>query len=221
MESGPLPWTSLDAYFHIPINPRSRKCLNCQTYQFTAIPFSLPTAHQEFTKVVNVVKLMAQARGLRIHQYLDWLPRAQSQETCGKHTKTLLALCQDLDWVMNFTQLELIPKQVFNFVGYCIDLSQGLVKPTQERGQVLTRKIKTLMDQKTCSVQQFMSLIGLLTDTEQQVILGHLHEADSVAPEESLACPRVLGEDPVANLCNTFITLYNCSQTETKVGVHT
>ena len=39
-------------------------------------PFGLATVPLEFTKVVKEVKLMAQARGIRIHQYLDnWLLR--------------------------------------------------------------------------------------------------------------------------------------------------
>ena len=57
-----------DAYFHIPIHPRSRKYLwfflNSKAYQFTALPFGLATAPLEFTKVVKEVKLMAQARGM-------------------------------------------------------------------------------------------------------------------------------------------------------------
>ena len=63
-----------DAYFHIPINPRSRKYLRFflsnQTFQFTALPFGLATAPLEFTKVVKEVKLMVQAKGIRNHQYL-------------------------------------------------------------------------------------------------------------------------------------------------------
>ena len=62
-----------DAYFHIPIHPRSRKYLrfflNSKAYQFTALPFGLATTPLEFTKVVKEVKLMAQTRGIRIHQY--------------------------------------------------------------------------------------------------------------------------------------------------------
>ena len=46
-----------DAYFHIPINQRSRKYLrfflNNQTFQFTVLPFGLATAPLEFTKVVK------------------------------------------------------------------------------------------------------------------------------------------------------------------------
>ena len=70
-----------DAYFHIPIAQRSRKFLrfhlNKVSFQFTSLPFGLATAPLEFTKVVKEVKLMAQARGVRIHLYLDdWLLRA-------------------------------------------------------------------------------------------------------------------------------------------------
>ena len=105
-----------DAYFHIPIAQRSRKYLrfhlNKVNYQFTSLPFGLATAPLEF-------KLMAQARGIRIHQYLDdWLLRAPCQATCLLHTQTLLALCQELGWVVNMKKSELTPQQVFNFVGH-------------------------------------------------------------------------------------------------------
>ena len=82
-----------DAYFHVPISPRSRKYLrfhlNGRTYQFSALPFGLSTAPLEFTKVVKEVKLMAQSQGIRIHQYLnDWLVRAPCREMCKRHTQT-------------------------------------------------------------------------------------------------------------------------------------
>ena len=169
-----------DAYFHIPIGQRSRKFLrfflHSQAYQFTAFPFGLSTAPLEFTKVAKEVKLMAQARGIRIHQYLDdWLPRAPCPETCLLHTRTLLDLCHRLGWVVNMTKSELVPQQVFNFVGYRFDLSQGLVKSTQERWMALSQKINDLLNQQVCSVRQFMSLIGLLTATEKRVVAGRLH----------------------------------------------
>ena len=169
-----------DAYFHIPIGQRSRKFLrfflHSQAYQFTALPFGLSTAPLEFTKVAKEVKLMAQARGIRIHQYLDdWLLRAPCPETCLLHTRTLLDLCHRLGWVVNMTKSELVPQQVFNFVGYRFDLSQGLVKPTQERWVALSQKINDLLNRQVCSVRQFMSLIGLLTATEKQVVAGRLH----------------------------------------------
>ena len=169
-----------DAYFHIPISQRSRKYLRFflgkKAYQFTALPFGLATAPLEFTKVVKEVKLMAQARGIRIQQYLDdWLVRAPDQETCRLHTQTLLALCRELGWVVNMEKSELTPQQVFNFVGYRFDLLSGLVLPTQDRWITLQQKLQFIKGRKSCSVRQFMSLIVLLTATEKQVWAGRLH----------------------------------------------
>ena len=104
-----------DAYFHIPIHPRSRKYmgffLNKRAYQFTALPFGLAAAPLEFTKVVKEVKLMAQNRGIRIHQYLDdWLLRAPSREIGLCHTQVLLSLCRELGWLVNIKKSELTPQ---------------------------------------------------------------------------------------------------------------
>ena len=137
-----------DAYFHIPIAQRSRKYLrfhlNKVNYQFKALPFGLATAPLEFTKVVKEVKLMAQAWGIRIHQYLDdWLPRAQCPATCLQDTQTLLDLCQELGWVVNLKKSELTPQLVFNFVGYRFDLKTGRVLPTQDRWSTLKKKFSS------------------------------------------------------------------------------
>ena len=127
-----------DVYFHIPIDSQSRKYMRFyiqgRSYQFIALPFGLSTAPMEFTVVAKEVKLMALQRGIRIHQYLDdWLVRARSHYTCLQHTQTLVALCQELGWLVNREKSELDPKQVFNFVGYQFNLKKGKVRPTPER----------------------------------------------------------------------------------------
>ena len=119
---------------------------------------------------------MALQKGIRIHQYLDdWLVRASTHDTCLQHTQTLVTLCQELGWLVNREKSELVPQQVFNFVGYQLDLKEGRVRPTQERWQTLTDKIRSILSDQVCPVRQFMSLIGLLTATEKQVHLGRLH----------------------------------------------
>ena len=110
-----------DAYFHIPIHFTSRKFLRFhfqnQSYQFRALPFGLSTAPMEFTAVVKEVKLMAQSQGIRIHQYLDdWLIRAPTKESCHQGTQSLLALCQELGWMVNMQKSELEPQQIFDFI---------------------------------------------------------------------------------------------------------
>ena len=169
-----------DAYFHIPIHPRSRKYLrfflNSKAYQFTALPFVLATAPLEFTKVVKEVKLMAQARGIKIHQYLDdWLLRAPDPGTCQQNTQTLLDLCRELGWVVNMKKSELVPQQNFSFVGYRFDLLTGRVLPIVERWETLRAKLLFIKNKDSCTIRQLMSLIGLLTATEEQVWLGRLH----------------------------------------------
>ena len=125
--------------------------------------------------VAKEVKLMALQRGIRIHQYLDnWLVRATSHQTCLHHTQTLVALCPELGWLVNKEKSELDPKQVFNFVGYQFDLKEGKVRPTPDRWQTLQDKILSIRSSPVCPLQQFNSLIGLLTATEKQVHLGRL-----------------------------------------------
>ena len=169
-----------DAYFHIPIHSQSRKYmrfhLQGRSYQFKALPFGLSTVPMAFTVVAKEVKLMALQRGIRIHQYLDdWLVRASTDDTCLQHTQTLVTLCQELGWLVNKEKSELAPKQVFNFVGYQFDLKEGNVRPTTERWQTLTDKIRSILSDPVCPVRRFMSLIGLLAATEKQVHLGRLH----------------------------------------------
>ena len=169
-----------DAYFHIPIQEQSRKYLRFhiqgRTYQFKALPFGLSTAPMEFTVVAKEVKLMASHKGIRIHQYLDdWLVRTRSKQLCSLHTQILVQMCQKLGWLVNIEKSELDPKQIFNFVGYQFNLESGRVRPTPDRWQSLQDKIRILLSAPTCSVRQFMSLIGLLTATEKHVHLGRLH----------------------------------------------
>ena len=144
-----------DAYFHIPVHVKSRKYLRFhfqnQSYQFRALPFGLSTAPMEFTWVVKEVKLMAQSRGIRIHQYLDdWLIRAPTKESCHQGTQSLLALCQKLGWIVNLQKSELEPKQIFEFVGYKYDLSQGLVLPTQNRWESILQKLESILSKPSC-----------------------------------------------------------------------
>ena len=190
-----------DAYFHIPISQRSRKYLRFflgkKAYQFTALPFGLATAPLEFTKVVKEVKLMAQARGIRIHQYLDdWLVRAPDQETCQLHTRTLLALCHELGWVVNMEKSELTPQQIFNFVGYRFDLLVG--SSVAHSGQMDRSSAKTTVHQR--QGQLFSPTVHVPNRAaycHRKAGLGppSSHETGSVASKRTLACAREPGKD--------------------------
>ena len=167
-----------DTYFHIPIAQRSRKYLRFflfnQTFQFTALPFGLATAPLEFTKVVKEVKLMAQARGIRIHQY--WLLVTESPFPGDLPTTYAdpLGPVSTVGVGSKYDKIR-VSSQTCSFVGYRFDLITGRVLPTQDRWEALQEKLRFIKERHNCTVRQLMSLIGLLTATEKQVCSGRLH----------------------------------------------
>ena len=183
-----------DAYFHIPINPRSRKYLRFhlhgQTFQFTALPFGLATAPLEFTKVVKEVKLMAQSRGIRIHQYLDdWLLRAPCRETCVNQIRTLMAL-----------PAFGVGSQ-FSEVGTCaptVQLCRLSFRPLQGSSKTHSGEVASPNSENKDAHEQ-RALFCPRVHVSHRVADSHRetgglgspsHETDSVALEESLACAR-------------------------------
>ena len=119
---------------------------------------------------------MALSRGIRIHQYLDdWLIRAQSPEESSRNTKVVVDLTESLGWMINQVKSQLIPTQVFSFVGYEYHLNSTLVKPTQERWQKLQALILRITNQSALTARHLMTLIGLLASTEKMVPEGRLH----------------------------------------------
>ena len=185
-----------DAYFHIPIHSQSRKymCFHLQgrSYQFKALPFGLSTSPMEFTVVAKEVKLMALQKGIRIHQYLDdWLVRASTHATCLQHTQTLVILCQELGWLVNKEKSELVPKQIFNLVGYQFDLKEGRVRPTEERWQIHT--VGSGLPGPTIHVPHRSTHSNRKTSS----LRATSHETHTVAHEKQLEGPRITGKgDP-------------------------
>ena len=130
---------------------------------------------------------MALHEGVRIHQYLDdWLVRARSHQICLQHKHILVALCQELDWLVNMEKSELYPKPVFDCIGYQFDLKEGKVRPTIDCWQSLQTNIQELLSRWPCPVCQQMSQIGLLTATEKQVGLSWLHKIHTVTLEKQM-----------------------------------
>ena len=152
----------LPSHPHPPKLKEVQFCLRSQVCQFPYLPFGLPTAPQVFTMLVKEVKLMALTRGIRLHQYLDWLIKAQSQEEAQVNTQTVVDLTQSLGWIINQEKPEVKPVQVFSFVGYKYHLDSALVKPTQERWLKLQDLILRLKLKHVLTARCLMSLIGLL-----------------------------------------------------------
>ena len=103
---------------------------------------------------------MALSKGIRIHVYLDdWLMRASSPEEAERASQEMVSLLTSLGWMINYKKSELIPTQIFNFVGYQYDLSRALVRPTQDRWSKLQSVISSANNHNVIAVRELMSLL--------------------------------------------------------------
>ena len=74
-----------DAYFHVPIHPRSRRFLRFayknRVLQFKALPFGLSSAPWLFTRIMAELKKMVNEASRLLYMYLDdWLGEAPDEE---------------------------------------------------------------------------------------------------------------------------------------------
>ena len=127
-----------DAYFHILIHRKSRRYLRFhfmgRTYQFRALAFGLSPAPYVFTRVVKMVVKHCRRQGMRLHAYLDdWLQPSTSQSLSIQHRDQLLCTVLSLGFVPNWDKSELIPSQMFCFLGARIDLEKGMIGPSPDR----------------------------------------------------------------------------------------
>ena len=120
---------------------------------------------------------MATQRGIRIHQYLDdWLVRATSHQECLPTYPNAAENVPGSRLLSEHRKVGTRPKTSLQFCRLPVRPSVWCwVRPTPDRLQSLQTKIQELLSLRTCSVREFMSLIGLLTATEKQVHLGRLH----------------------------------------------
>ena len=136
---------------------------------------------------------MTQARNTRMHQYLDdWLIRARDRDTCFQNTRTLLALCQELGWVVNPTETAQTDLQ-FRRLPVRLSSRCSQAHPRKMGGSELQNHFSPKKD------QLFSSTVHVLdrpshSDRETGSIRMPPHEAHSMAPKDTLAHPGVLGK---------------------------
>jgi hypothetical protein len=168
-----------DAYFHVPINKHFRKYLRFsvmgETYQFRALPFGLVIAPRVFTAIMLEIARVLRIQGVAIHQYLDdWLVKNADPEATSHQVQAILTLLETVGLLVNLKKSELVPKQVFEFVGVLYDLAQGRAFPPHKRVMKIQDSIQEFMTADTKPAVKWLSLIGLLNSVSDQVPLGRL-----------------------------------------------
>lgn len=180
----PGEWTTSvdlsDAYLHIPVHKTVRKffrfAVGKKVFQFGVIPFGLGWAPKLFTRIGKDVREMLFRLGVLIHAYLDdLLQRAKNKEGAVQATQILVTLLLSLGFVINMKKSDLVPTQVFHFVGYGFDLIQATVFPHPDRVNNIVRLAAELLRRKYTTAGKLSSFLGVLSATEKMVLLGRLH----------------------------------------------
>ena len=168
-----------DAYFQVPIHPRSRKYLRFvwqgRVFQFRVLCFGLATAPQVFTKVMAPVAAWAHHQGFTVRRYLDdWLVTGDSVQSCVTVTRSLLQLCQRLGIQVNLSKSDLVPSQRTQYLGMVLDSQRALVFPSPDRVARFLEVVRRFLEDRAPPVALWRSLLGHLTSLERLVPGGRV-----------------------------------------------
>ena len=169
-----------DAYLHVPIHPRSRKYLRFtlkgRVFHFRALPFGLSTSPYIFTLLMTVIATYLRRRAIILHPYLDdWLSRNQSRLILLEHRHFIIQLITSLGLIINQEKSDLIPTQMFTFIGMEFLTHMNIVRVPQARVQILLETVKKFSQKTYVSAREFLSLLGQLNAAAAFVMLGRLH----------------------------------------------
>ena len=169
-----------DAYLHIPIHHWSRKYLRFtlrgRVYQFKALPFGLSTSPFVFTRLMIVIATFLRRRGITLHPYLDvWLAQNQSRRKLLEHRQFILSLINSLGLIINYEKSDLVPAQVFTFIGMEFLTHINIVRVPQARQMKILESVRMFLQKTSVSARDFLSLLGQLNAAADFVMLGRLH----------------------------------------------
>ena len=169
-----------DAYLHIPIHHRSRKYLRFtlrgRVYQFKALPFGLSTSSFVFTRLMIVITTFLRRRAITLHPYLDdWLAQNQNRRKLLEHRQFILSLINSLGLIINYEKSDLVPAQVFTFIGMEFLTHINIVRVPQARQMKILESVRIFLQKTSVSARDFLSLLGQLNAAADFVMLGRLH----------------------------------------------
>ena len=167
-----------DAYFHIGIHHRSRRCLRFvfegKVYQFRTLAFGLNVSPYVFTRMLKtVLRHVRRLLGIRVHAYLDdWLQPSVSETLSWLQSRRLLKIILDLGFIPNWEKSELVPVQDFCFLGARFKLAQALISPSQDNIASILQALAKLVGTRQASARQLYSILGQMESMASLLPLG-------------------------------------------------
>lgn len=115
-----------DAFLHIALHSDSRWFLRLkwknQVYQYCTTPFDLVSSLFVFTKVCRPILEHFCSQGFRISAYLDdWILAASTKQLAIQRVQAVVALLQQLGWMVNFKKSVLTPTQQLERLGFVLN----------------------------------------------------------------------------------------------------
>ena len=159
-----------DAYLTVPIYKKHRKYLRFEfkgnTYEFLVLPFGLCTAPYVYTKISKPVLRKLRKLGFLVVGYIDdFLLIAQSRAIYIEIFEIIRKIFCNLGFLINYKKSTLEPSKQVDFLGFTIDSESLVLKITQKRQTQLSGLLKSFIEKKECTIEQFASLIGSLVAT--------------------------------------------------------
>jgi ribonuclease HI len=166
------------AYNHVTVHPSLRPYLgfvfNGNSYVYTSMPFGIKDAPRVFTRIMrSVIWNIREIWKIRCVYYLDDLLFLHQDATeLQRIISEILPWMDNLGWTINFQKSELIPKRVFNYLGWCWDSCNMCVQLSTDKRDKVLHSLKCwekrMIFNKRVPVRDFASLIGVLSATRLQ-----------------------------------------------------
>jgi hypothetical protein len=169
-----------DAYFHVPIHPKSRKflrfCAGNEVFQFRVLPFGISTAPRVFTKLMATVAAHLRLKGSILLQYFDdWLLHQSDRNRLLRDLAASWSEIASLGLLLNVEKSDLVPAQDFTFVGMNFLTYCNRVRVPPPRVEALLTLVRHFQAQTQVQARKFLSLLGTLNAAAEYVQLGRLH----------------------------------------------
>lgn len=170
-----------DAYFHLLIHPNRRHLLRFVwkdvAYQFKALPFGLSLAPWIFTRIVKEFAAILRRESIRIHIYLDdWLVLNQARQMCEFHTQTVIDKATTLGFRINPEKSDLVPSQVFTYLGMIFNTRSFTVSPKQDRVLSLLHLATEIKTLNLVSLRRLLQLLGKMESVASLLPLGRVRK---------------------------------------------
>ena len=159
-----------DAYYSIPLDPKSRRLMSFtwegKTYEHLSLCFGLGPAPRIFTKITKVAVSILRKLGIRVVVYLDdFILMGQSLKEIQMARDTTLFLLQNLGFLINFEKSVLEPTHTLEYLGIMINSLNMTFSLPEDKSYHLINLCHQTIAAQNLTAHQLAKVIGKLIAT--------------------------------------------------------